>query len=489
MNSPRSRILIVDDSPSGLTLLADALEPAGHEVLTASSGHDALHLAEQAAPDLILLDVVMPGHDGYSVCRMLKQEDATRDIPVIFITSKDDTAGLIEGFRVGAVDYLHKPFRAPEIVTRVATHLKISQLTRDLQARNAQLEAEMQQRQKAERLRERADHRLNSLADREAERWGLNNLVGESKHLRRVVSDITRLHRFGSTSVLITGESGTGKELVARAIHHQSPRARGPFIAINCAAIPEALAESTIFGHVKGAFTGAATERKGAFELADGGTLFLDEIGDMPALLQAKLLRVLEESEVTPVGAGAATRVDVRVVSATNATLEEKVAAGEFRADLFYRLARYVVETPPLRDRPEDLPLLAAHFLRLFANEMGAAPPALDSDALALLRSHPFPGNIRELKNTLERALILSGGKTIGRDHLVLTTRAAAPKPEGEVSAPNPVGEDEIPLPLEEAERFLIRRALRATGGNVVEAARLLQVNRSRIYRRLPGEV
>ncbi|MDF1740976.1 MAG: sigma-54 dependent transcriptional regulator [Verrucomicrobiales bacterium] len=488
MSQPRSRILIVDDSPTGLTLLAEALEPAGYEVLTASTGHDALRIAEQALPDLIMLDVVMPGHDGYSVCRMLKREDVTRDIPVIFITSKDDTAGIVEGFRVGAVDYLHKPFRAPEVVTRVATHLRISQLTRELQTRNAELEAEMRQRQKAERLRERADHRLSSLADREAERWGLDSLVGESKHLRRVVSDITRLHRFERTSVLITGESGTGKELVARAIHHQSPRAGGPFVAINCVAIPEALAESTFFGHVKGAFTGAATERKGAFELADGGTLFLDEIGDMPATLQAKLLRVLEDSEVTPVGAGSPIKVDVRVVSATNATLEEKVSAGEFRADLYYRLARYVVETPPLRERPEDLPLLAEHFLRLFANEMGAAPPALDCDALALLQSHSFPGNIRELKNTLERALILSGGKTIRRDHLVLTGGSTAPESGGEAIASKAVAEDEIPMPLEEAERFLIRRALRVTGGNVAEAARLLQVNRSRIYRRMPGE-
>jgi transcriptional regulator with GAF, ATPase, and Fis domain len=233
------------------------------------------------------------------------------------------------------------------------------------------------------------------------------------------------------------------------------------------------------FGHMKGAFTGATADRKGYFELADGGTLFLDEIGDMPASLQAKLLRVLEDGEVTPVGATQSRRVDVRVLAATNADLAAKIATGEFRQDLYFRLARYAVETPPLRERPEDLAVLAAHFLQLFASEMGRTAPQLTPEALALLEAYSFPGNVRELKNVIERALILSGGKAIRPEHLQLL--ASTPRPEGAKAAPSFT---DLPLNLEEAEQALIQRALQQTGGNVAEAARLLGVNRSRIYRR-----
>lgn len=477
----RERILITDDTPASLSLLADILEPLGYEVLTASSGKDALQLAARALPDLILLDVMMPGHDGFSVCRMLKQEDATREIPVIFITSRNETESLVNGFRVGAVDYIVKPYRQEEVVTRVATHLKLSRLTRELQQRNTELEAEIQKRYEAERAKERADQRLSTLKKREAQHWGLEGFVGKSHHLQRILDDIKRLQPFAKTSVLITGESGTGKELVARAIHHHSQRSEGPFVAVNCVAIPAELAESLFFGHTKGAFTGATADRKGWFELADGGTLFLDEIGDMPADLQAKLLRVLEDGYITPVGSIQPRQVDVRVVSATNADLDEKIAAGEFRQDLYYRLARFSVETPPLRERPEDLPALAQHFLTLFATEMGLTPPALTPAAQALLRGHAFPGNVRELKNVMERALILSGGKDIGGEHLQL------------IAAKNPVSKHasaikptDLPLNLQEAEHATIQRALEETGGNVAEAARLLGVNRSRIYRRFP---
>lgn len=239
------------------------------------------------------------------------------------------------------------------------------------------------------------------------------------------------------------------------------------------------------FGHTKGSFTGATADRKGWFELADGGTLFLDEIGDMPATLQAKLLRVLEDGMVTPVGATQPRHVDVRVVSATNADIASKISVGEFRQDLYYRLARYSVETPPLRSRPEDLPLLAAHFLNVFATEMGMAAPALTKEALAMLQGYPFPGNVRELKNVMERALIMSGGKPLRREHLQLIggTVTAAPMPATRtIVSPG----SEIPLNLEAAEHALIQRALEQTNGNVAEAARLLGVNRSRIYRRFP---
>lgn len=477
------RVLIADDTPASLALLVSVLEPHGYEILTASNGREALQLATKAKPDVILLDVVMPGHDGFYVCRELKSEPETRDIPVIFITSRQETEFVLRGFQLGAIDYIEKPFQAEEVVTRVATHLKINRLTRELQQRNAELEAEIKLRREAEHAREKSDQRLSALAAREAQRWGLAGFVGESPHLRRILDDIERLQQFGKTSVLITGESGTGKELVARAVHHHSPRSTGPFIPVNCVAIPADLAESLFFGHTKGAFTGATSDRKGWFELADGGTLFLDEIGDMPAALQAKLLRVLEDGEVTPVGSTTPRQVDVRVLSATNADLPARIASGEFRQDLYFRLARYTIANPPLRDRRDDLPLLASHFLSLFATEMGLTPPSLTSEALAALASHSFPGNVRELKNVMERALILSGGKPIRREHLQLlpmqVTAVEPLKPSANIVA-------DLPLNLEAAEHVLIERALEQTGGNVAEAARLLDINRSRIYRKFP---
>jgi DNA-binding NtrC family response regulator len=313
----------------------------------------------------------------------------------------------------------------------------------------------------------------------------LDGFVGESPHLRRIVADIERLQQFGKTGVLITGESGTGKELVARAIHHHSPRAAGPFIPVNCVAVPADLAESLFFGHLKGSFTGATADRKGHFENADGGTLFLDEIGDMPATLQAKLLRVLEDGEITPIGGTKPLKVDVRVLAATNANLQAKIDAGEFRQDLYFRLARYSVQTPPLRERTEDLSSLASHFLSLFSAEMGLTPPALSPDAAAALQRYSFPGNVRELKNIMERALILSGGKIIQCEHLQLPREAIVPENNTKISAT--AGLRDLPLNLEEAEQLLIQRALEQTGGNVAEAARLLDVNRSRIYRRFPS--
>ena len=312
--------------------------------------------------------------------------------------------------------------------------------------------------------------------------------MGESRTLRKILQDIDRLQHFGNTSVLITGESGTGKELVARAIHHRSPRAAAPFLAVNCVAIPAELAESILFGHQRGAFTGAVTDRKGCFELADGGTLFLDEIGDMPLPLQAKLLRVLEDGQVTPLGASSARTVNVRVLAATNANLAQKMAKGDFRQDLYFRLARYTVETPPLRDRPEDIPLLAAHFLRYFSEEMGRSAPPLTPEATAQLQTYHFPGNVRELKNVIERALIECGGQAIRSSHLLLIPIETEPAvASGGAKAPPYL--PGLPLNLEDAEQALIQRALQQTGGNVAEAARLLGVNRSRIYRRIPSQV
>src|SRR5438445_1560780 len=344
----QATVLIVDDVPANRELLRQTLEPRGCEILLAPDGESALKAAQRARPDLILLDVMMPGLSGYETCRRLKSNETTGAIPIIFITAQHETTGVLEGFRAGGVDYITKPFQAGEVLARVETHLRISRLTRELAARNQELEAEIARRQKAEDALETADERLSLLSKREAERWGLEGFIGKSKTLANILEDVRKLQQAGTVSVLITGESGTGKELIARAIHFGSPRAKGPFLPVNCSAIPKDLAESLLFGHMRGAFSGANSDQKGYFELANGGTLFLDEMGDMPAALQAKLLRVLEDGAFLAVGATKEKRVDVRVVAASNADFPKKISNGEFRHDLYFRLARFTVVAPPI---------------------------------------------------------------------------------------------------------------------------------------------
>ena len=486
------KVLLVDDVPENLSVLTAALEPQGYEIFAAPNGTVALQIAAKAKPDLILLDILMPGLDGLETCRRLKQSEATRDIPVIFITARSETESVVDGFRAGGVDYVVKPFQADEVLTRVTTHLRLHRLTRELREKNraletrtAELTAEIERRQKVETALQQADDKLAAFSDLEALRGNLAGLIGDSGPLKKNVAEIRRLQPFAGTSVLINGESGTGKELVARAIHFGSARAKAPFVPVNCAAIPAELAESILFGHVKGAFTGATADRKGCFELADGGTLFLDEIGDMPAALQVKLLRVLEDGCVTPVGAADSKKVDVRVIAATNADLAARIASGAFRQDLFFRLARYTLTTPPLRERLDDVPMLAAHFLKIFAAEMGQPSPGLSRAAAAALQAHDFPGNIRELKNIIERALIASGGETILPEHLHLLRAATVAAP---VNLEKKAATAKLPLNLAEAEEILIQRALDETGGNIAEAARLLGVHRTRIYRKLAQE-
>ena len=391
------------------------------------------------------------------------------------------------------MDYVTKPFYEEEVLARVKTHLRISQLTKELLVTNTELasanqelveknqalEQEIAQRKAVTNQRNHLSSRLDRISRHEAERWGLNTIVGKSRTIRQIFQKINQLQIAGTTSVLITGESGTGKELVARAIHFESPRARGPFVPVNCSAIPGELAESVLFGHVRGAFTGAMQDREGEFILADGGTLFLDEVGDMPLELQAKLLRVLEDSVVTPIGSTQGKQVDVRIVAATNTDLQQKIDARAFREDLYFRLARFRVEVPPLRARVEDIPILAEHFLKLFATEMVLATPSLSDAALEALMSYHFPGNVRELKNIIEEAIIESGGLDFQPKHLHFFHHTAPAEKEPSL---------EIPLNFEQAEIFLIKRALERTNGNVSEAAKLLGTNRMRIYRKLSQE-
>ena len=489
------KILIVDDIPANLTLLSNALEPEGYQILAAPSGKVALNIAHRVLPDLIILDVLMPGMDGFETCRRLKKEESTRAIPVIFITAKGETEGVVEGFRAGGVDYIAKPFEQEEVLVRVETHLKINRLTQELLERNRDLEAEIAKREQAEQAREQAedarktaDERLSLISEQEAERWGIAGFVAQSKTMAEIMGRIRKIQTVGTTSVLITGESGTGKELIARAIHFGGPRAGGPFIPVNCPAIPSDLAESLFFGHVKGAFTGANADRKGYFELADGGTLFLDEIGDMSLELQAKMLRVLEDGCVMPIGSRDEKRVDVRILAATNSDLQSKMTEGTFRSDLYYRLAEFTVVAPPLRDRPEDIPLLADHFLYVLSAEMGVEKSALSQEALEALGSHPFPGNVRELRNIIAHALLESGGATIQPEYLHFVGAPAVPPLAGDVMSEahaSDVGEryrrmreggerfwEVVHGPFLDRElnrsqvRAIIRRGLEETGGS-----------------------
>jgi len=490
------KLLLVDDTPANLALLRDLLEPHGYDLAVASSGEMACELVPKFAPDLILLDVVMPDLSGYETCRRLKSLPLVSDIPILFVSARDDPTAVVDAFHVGGVDYITKPFQPEEVLARVQTHLKLARLNRELRAKNQELTSTNEQlRQESDRRRKTedalhvADEKLSLVSNREVEHWGLEAFVGKSRLMARILTDIRRLQDFSSVNVLITGESGTGKELVARAIHFGSNRARGPFIPVNCVAIPPELAESMFFGHLRGSFTGATMDRKGCFELADGGTLFLDEIGDMALSLQAKLLRVLEDGYVTAIGASSGKKVDVRVVAATNADVSSQVASGHFRRDVYFRLAQFAVQVPPLRERKDDIPLLAEHFLALFAKEMGLTPPALSRGTLQRLQNYSYPGNIRELKNIIERSLIeASGSPTIEPEHIAMDPDLFRTVADTDVAALDTDGIDDLPLNLERAEAVLIKRALEQTNGNVAQAARLLGINRTRIYRKFQGE-
>ena len=475
-----ARILTIDDTPANLSVLRLALETAGYNVLVAPDGALGLDIATRAVPDLILLDVMMPGLDGFETCRRLKTESATRDIPVLFLSARGEIEDIVQGFAAGGVDYVIKPFQQEEVLARVRTHLEKARLARILAEKNQELEAEIARRRTLA-------ERLSMISRSETERWGIEGFVGRSHTMQRIFEEIDLLQHTPTTAVLITGESGTGKELVARALHFGGPQTDGPFVPVNCCAVPADLAESLLFGHVRGTFTGADTDRIGYFELAHGGTLFLDEIGDMPLELQPKLLRVLEDGRILPVGGREEKAVEVRVVAATHADLPTQIAAGGFRQDLYFRLARFMVQVPPLRAHREDLPLLARHFLILFAREMNLNPPSLSPAALQNLEGYDFPGNVRELKNIIERALIQSRGADIQPEHLQFAPAIpTAPTTSSMHAAEN--GPEEIPLNLEEASLWVIRRAMARTQGNVAAAARLLGTSRTRIYRFLDKE-
>ncbi len=418
-------ILIVDDKPDNLDVLVNYLSAGGLELRVATDGEQALQLAAEQVPELVLLDVMMPGIDGYEVCRRLKADAATGDVPVIFMSALTDTDSKVKGFDVGGIDFINKPLQREEVLARIQAHLTIRRQQQELQQKNRQLEGlnrelqeQIDRRQQAEDALHLADEKLTALTRQDAQHWNIDSFIGQSHATRQLLDEVRSLQQAPNTNVLVLGESGTGKELISRAIHYGSARQNKPFVAVNCSAIPNELADAEFFGHVKGAYTGATGDRHGYFEKADGGTLFLDEIGDMPLTLQAKLLRVLEDGLVTPIGGKHNKKVDVRIVAATNVNLPARVQGKQFRQDLFFRLAGYQISLPPLRERAGDIPVLTEHFLTRLGSQMGRDKPNITRDAMNALGRYHYPGNVRELRNLIEYALIASRGQSIGVQHL-----------------------------------------------------------------------
>ncbi|HXE61762.1 MAG TPA: sigma-54 dependent transcriptional regulator [Gemmatimonadaceae bacterium] len=443
------KILIVDDEPCLRQTLDRILGAEGHETATASHAAEALDTLARNDADLVLCDLRMPTMGGLE---FLERYEAQRGRAlVIAMSAYGDADTAIAAMQRGAYDYIQKPFRAEEVILCVRKAAEREKL-----------------RAKIERL----EQELSSIR-------GGGAIVGRSSALLASVDLARKVARHPST-VLITGESGTGKELIARLIHDGSPRADESFVAVNCGAIPEALLESELFGHVRGSFTGATTDKPGLFEEADGGTLFLDEIGELPASLQVKLLRALQEGEVRRVGSNTSKRVDVRVIAATNRDLASDVAAGRFRGDLYYRVNVVSIRLPPLRERREDVPDLALHFLRRHNARLGLDVGRISPDAMRILAAYSWPGNVRELENVIERALVMASGPTIEAAHLV-DLSAAAP-----VAHTNGVEDVDLSVKrrTEQLERNLIQRALEQTRGNRTRAAQLLDLShRALLYK------
>jgi len=438
-------IVVVDDDEAMRDSCRQTLERSGYRVATAKDGFSAVKAIQANAPDLVILDLKMPGVDGTDLLGKIRAEHPGLD--VVVITGYSSVGSAVECMRLGAYDYLPKPFdtEALRLVVR-----------RAVEKRRLAVENEALRR---------------SLAAAPAGEV----LLGESPAMRRVRDLVERVAATDST-VLVAGESGTGKELVARALHRGSSRRERPFVAVDCAALVETLCESELFGHVKGAFTGATASRPGRFELAQGGTVFLDEIANVGPAVQAKLLRVLQEREITRVGDARPIAVDVRIVAATNRDLAAAMKDGQFREDLFYRLSVVTIPLPPLRTRREDLPALAGGLLRRIQVRRALPPRPLSPAALAALQEHDWPGNVRELENTLERALVLAQGHEIAPEDLDLAAGATAPADAGQPARD---------LSLASSEAQQIRKVLDLTGWHLVQAAGLLGIDRKTLWRKI----
>jgi DNA-binding NtrC family response regulator len=444
-----SQILIVEDKDSLRTMLRHALERPGHAVIEARDEPEAVRLMQQHQPALVLSDLRLPEGDGFGVLRACKEIDP--DVPVIVMTAYGSIEDAVAAMKEGALDFLAKPVDPDHLMLLVGRALEQRRLTTE----NLLMKEEL------------------------AVRRGAPPLIGEDPSLRKLFASLERAAGT-DTTVLIEGESGTGKELFARSLHALSPRAEGPFVAINCAAIPENLLETELFGHETGAFTSAHQRKLGKFEVAHRGTLFLDEIGEMPIALQAKILRALEERRFERVGGTASVQIDVRLVAATNRPLRAAVAARRFREDLFFRLSVFPITVPPLRDRPGDIPLLAAFFVERFCRDLKKRPLALSPGAIEHLQSYRWPGNVRELQNCIERAVILADGDAIQPRHLNLSFAApeaeAPPDPWAHVDLSGSLA-DATRRVVAEVERVKLEAALKETGNNKGRASEILQIS------------
>ncbi|WP_347490685.1 sigma-54-dependent transcriptional regulator [Desulfoscipio sp. XC116] len=438
------KILIVDDEEHMCWALDRAMRQEGYQAIVAYRGQQGLDLIREESPALVILDLRMPDMDGMEVLKEAKAINPK--LPVIMLTAHGTIETAIEAMKMGAADYITKPFDLDELKLVIKQNLLLSQLETEVTFLRSELTSKY------------------------------DNIVGQSKIMQEIIALIEKVAH-SNASVLITGESGTGKEVAAVAIHNNSKRHNAPFVTVNCAALPEQLLESELFGHERGAFTGAISRKLGRFELADKGTIFLDEIAEMSLNMQAKLLRVLQEKTFERVGGTETLSVDVRVIAATNRQLNEAITKGEFREDLFYRLNVIHIHLPPLRERKEDIPLLAKHFL----NKFGPAYQVenISVEAMELLCSYNWPGNIRELQNVIERAAIICHSTTINTEHLPRELYAS-PKPSSGLVLEFP----EQGISLEEVEKELILKALQKSGGNQTKAAQLLGITRSALLYR-----
>ncbi len=451
MKNPEGTILVVDDDTVARDLLVEALRKEGYEVEGAADGAEAIERGRQKRFDLVLTDFRMGAVDGIAVLRDFKQRSP--DTSIVLLTAFGSMEGAIEAIKQGAYDYLAKPFKKEEIKLVVQRSLEHSRLVRE----NARFREELRGREE------------------------MSPLVGSSPPMLEVYKLIARVSA-GKSTVLLEGESGTGKELVAHAIHSNSPRRDRPFVPINCASLSDTLLESELFGHERGAFTGAFSVKQGLFESAHDGTIFLDEIGDIGSALQVKLLRVIQEQEVRRVGGTASLKVDVRVIAATNRDLAALVKEGRFRDDLFYRLNVVRIVLPPLRERREDIPMLAQHFLQKFAAANAQPIRGFIPDTMALLQRYHWPGNVRELENVIERAVSLAHGPLVLPEDLPETIRTAGAGPLDD-KVGKALDRDDMLATLDEMAKRHLVRVLEETGGNKVRAAKILGIDRRTLYR------
>ncbi len=444
----KRQVLVVDDEPKMQRILEIMLHKMGHDVLLAADGQAALQLAQSVPIDLVMTDLRMPGMDGVALLTALREHGI--EAPVIVLTAHGTVESAVAAMKSGAYDYILRPFDvdAVEIVIRRALAL------------------------------ERVQRENRFLREEVEKGWG--EFIGRSAAMQQQY-ELIRQVAGSNTSVLILGESGTGKELAARAIHRASPRREALFVPLNCAAIPPDLLESELFGHSKGAFTGAFKERVGKFEMADGGTIFLDEVTEMRPPLQAKLLRVLQEKEVERLGSNRSVSIDIRVIAATNQDVRRALQQGTLREDLFYRLNVFTITMPPLRDRLADVPLLADYFIEKYAARMGRGRPTISAAALARLQSYSWPGNVRELENVVERALVLGQGEQIDTQHLPPEIVSVAEALSAPAFIPPAQQLTLIPA-VERLEKTLISQALQQVAGNKAEAARLLDISERTLW-------